>query len=107
MALSTVERKVCASMGLDPAAYARHKSTQARQMGGARDADASAAIMRNLGLEKDAKEDQFLGDLDTVCAAALKHEDPEIRESAARVLMAFAESLPNPPLPDEHRRLRE
>jgi hypothetical protein len=92
--LNTVERKICASMGLDPAAYERHRSAHARQTAGASDVSVDAAIMRNLGLEKDAKEDQFLGDLDSVCRAALKSDEPETRASAARVLMALAESLP-------------
>ena len=95
--LNTVERKICASMGLDPASYARHKSksTQARQAAGASEANVDAAIMKQLGLVTDAKEQQILGDLDSVCRAAMKSDDPEIRASASRVLMAMADALPD------------
>jgi hypothetical protein len=107
MALNSTERKICTAMGLDPGAYARHRNAQARQANGASEPSVDAQIMRNLGIEKDAREDQFFGDLDAVCDAAMKSDDPEIRASASRVLMAIADSLPNPPLPDEHPRLRE
>jgi hypothetical protein len=105
--LSAAEKEICAKMGLDPASYTRHRSTRARQMAGASEANVDAAIMRNLGIEKDARDDQFFGDLDSVCRAAMKSDDPEIRASASRVFLAMADSLPNPPLPDEHPRLRE
>jgi protein-disulfide isomerase-like protein with CxxC motif len=95
MALTTADRKVCSQLGLDPAAFAQHKTAQARQTAGATEANVDAAIMKQLGLETDAKEQQFLGDLDSVCRAAMKSDDPEIRASASRVLMAMADALPD------------